>query len=56
MNEQDIKKDNLLPVHMVSAYHYIFRAQYRLYHTKGESDTYNMLLVGCVLLTITVVI
>ena len=48
MNEQELKKDNLLPGQMVSADHYISRAPGRLYYTKGISDQSNMFSVGCV--------
>ena len=40
--EQYIKKENLLPVHMVSADHTISRATYRLYHKNVKSDPYDM--------------
>ena len=39
MKEQDINKDHLLPVHMVSVDQYILRDPSRLYHKKGKSDT-----------------
>ena len=48
MKELKLKKDNLLPVQMVSADHYISRAQGRLYHTKGKSDQSEMFSRGCV--------
>ena len=48
MKEQDLKKDTLLPVHMVSADHYILRAPVRIYHTNGKSDTSDMYSGGCV--------
>ena len=38
MEEQEIKKDHLLPGHMVSTYRYILHDPGRLYHTKGKSD------------------
>ena len=38
MKEQNLKKDHILPVQMVSVDHYISRAPGRLYHTKGKSD------------------
>ena len=37
MKEQEIKKDHLLPVQMVSTYHYISRAPVRIYQKKGKS-------------------
>ena len=48
MKEQDLKKDHLLPVHMVSEDHYISRAPGRLYHTKGKSDPSDMFSGGYV--------
>ena len=36
MEEQDLKKDHLLPGHMVSADHYTSRAPGRLYQTEGK--------------------
>ena len=48
MKEEDIKKDHLLPWHMVYADHYISRTPGRLYHTKGESDTSDMFSGECV--------
>ena len=48
MKEQELKKDHLLPGHMVSADHYISRAPGRLYHTKGKSDQSDMFSGGCV--------
>ena len=48
MKDQEIKKDHLLPGHMVSADHYISRDLGRLYHTKVKSDPSNMFLGGCV--------
>ena len=48
MKEQDIKKDNLLPGHMVYEDHYILRYPGRLYHTKGKSYPYDMFSGGCV--------
>ena len=50
MKEQEINKDHLLPVRMVSADHYIFRAPGMIYHTKGKSDTSDMYSIGCVLI------
>ena len=35
-NGQELNKDHLLPVQMVSADHYISRSPSRLYHTKGK--------------------
>ena len=40
MKEQELKKDHLLPIHMVSTDHYISRAPGGLYHKKRESDSY----------------
>ena len=48
MKEQDLKKNRLLPGHMVSAGHYISRAPGRLYHTKGKSNQSDMFSGGCV--------
>ena len=50
IKEKDLNKDNLLPVHMVSADHYISRDPGRLYHTKGKSDPSDMYSVICVLI------
>ena len=46
--EEYLKKDHILLVYMVSAYNYILRDPGRLYHTKGKSDTYDILSGGCV--------
>ena len=48
MKEQDLKKDHLLPGHMVSTDHYIKQAPGRLNHKKGKSDPYNVFSGGCV--------
>ena len=48
MNEQELKKDNILPGHMVSVDHYISQAPGRLYHKKGKPDPYDMFSGGCV--------
>ena len=48
MKEKELNKDYLLPVHMVSADHYISRAPGMLYHTKGNSDQSDMFSGGCV--------
>ena len=48
MKDQELKKDNFMPGHMVSADHYLSRAPGRRYHTKGKSDQYDMFSVGCV--------
>ena len=50
VKEQELNKDHLLPVQMVSADHYILRAPGRLYHTKGKSDPSDMYSGGCVLI------
>ena len=50
MKDQELNKDHLLPVHMVSADHYILRDPGRLYHTKGKSDPSYIYSVGCVLI------
>ena len=42
LKEQEINKDNILPVQMVSADHYILRDPGRLYHTKGKSYPSDM--------------
>ena len=36
IKEQEINKGYLLPVHMVSEYHYISQAPGNLYHTQRE--------------------
>ena len=48
MNKQELKKDYLLSVKMMSADHYIERAPGKIYHTKGKSDPYDMFSGGCV--------
>ena len=48
MKEQDLKKDRLLPGHMVSADHYTSRSPSRIYHTKRKSDQSDMFSGGCV--------
>ena len=48
MKEKYLKKDHLLPVNMVSTYHYILRDPGRLYHTKGKSDPSDMFSGVCV--------
>ena len=48
MKEQEIKKDHLLPGHMMSAYHYISRAPGSLYHIKGKSYPSGVFSGGCV--------
>ena len=48
MNDQEIKKDHLLPGNMVSTYHYISRAPGRIYHKKMKSDPSDMFSGGCV--------
>ena len=42
MKDQDINKDHLLYVHMVSTDHYILWAPDRLYLTKGKLDPSDM--------------
>ena len=39
MRAQYLKQDHLLPGQMVSVGQYISRAQGRLYHTKGKSES-----------------
>ena len=51
---KDIKKDQLQPVHIVFAYHYILRDPGRLYHTKGKSDPSEMFSEAVFLLTMLV--
>ena len=46
MKEQELK--NPLLENIVSADHYVLRDLGKLYHTKGKSDTSDMLLGGCV--------
>ena len=48
MKEQELKKDHLLTVKMVSADYYILQAPGRLYHTKGDSDQSDMFSGGSV--------
>ena len=48
MKEQELKKDHILPGHMVSADYYISWAPGRLYHKKGKSDPPDMFSGGCV--------
>ena len=48
MKDQELKKDHLLPVQMVSVDHYISRAPGRIYHTKGKSDQSDMFSGVCV--------
>ena len=43
--EKDIKKDNIIPGHMVLADHYILRASGRIYHTRVNADPPGMLLL-----------
>ena len=51
MTEKYLKKDSLLPGQMFPADHYISWDPGRIYHTKVKSDPYDILSVGCVLLT-----
>ena len=48
MKEQYLRKDHLLPGHMLSADHHISWSPSRLYHTKGKSDPSDMFSGGCV--------
>ena len=48
MKEKELKKDNLMHGHMVSADHYISRYPCRLYQTKGKLYPYDMFSVECV--------
>ena len=48
MQEQELKKDHLLPGQMVYADNYILRDLGILYHTKGKSDPSDLFLGGCV--------
>ena len=48
MKEKELKKDHLLPGHVISVDHYISRAPGRLYHTKFNSDPSEMFSSGCV--------
>ena len=48
MKKQELKKDHLLPGHMVSADHYISRAPGRLYHKNRKADQSDMFSGGCV--------
>ena len=36
MKEQELKKNHILPEHMVYVDHYILRAPVRIYQTKGK--------------------
>ena len=48
MKEKELKKDHLLPGHMVPAEHYISWATGRIYHKKGKSDPSDMFSGRCV--------
>ena len=48
MKEQELKKDNILPVYMVSTENYISQFKCRLYYTRGKSVSYETLSGGCV--------
>ena len=48
MKEKYLKKDHIMPGHMVSAYNYISRATGRLYQKKGKSYPSAMFSGGCV--------
>ena len=48
MKEQELKKDHIMPGHMVYADHYIYRDPGRIFHTKGKSDPSDMFSGGCV--------
>ena len=48
MKEKELNKDHLISGQMVSVDHYISRDPGRLYHTKVESDPYDMFSGGCV--------
>ena len=48
MQEQELKKDHILPGQMLSTYHYISQATGRLYHTKRKLDPSDMFSGGCV--------
>ena len=48
--DQDLNKDHLLPVQMVSTDHYILRDQGRLDHRKGKSYPSDIYSGGCVLI------
>ena len=50
MKEQELNKDHILPVKMVSTDHYISQDPGRLYHTKGKSDPSDIYSRGCVLI------
>ena len=55
MNGQDLKKDPLLTVEMVSVDYYISRDPGSFYHTRGKSDPYDIFL-GFFVLTMPVVL
>ena len=48
MKYQDLKKDHVPLVHMVSTYQYIFRDTCRLYHIRDKSDFSGMFRGGYV--------
>ena len=48
MKEQELKKDHLMPVHMVSVDHYISWDIDRIYHTKAKSYPSDMFSGGFV--------
>ena len=50
MKEQELKRDHILPGHMVSADRYISQDTGRIYHTNGKYYPYDMLSGGCVLI------
>ena len=55
MNGQELKKDPLLTVEMVSVDYYISRDPVIFYHTRGKSDPYDIFL-GFFVLTMPVVL
>ena len=48
MKEKEIKNDNMLTVHMMSAYHCISRTSVRIYQKNQKSNTSDMFSVKCV--------
>ena len=42
MKDQELNKNHLLPLHMVSVDHYILRGPGMLYHKNGKSDPSDM--------------
>ena len=56
MNGQELKKDHLLTGEMVSVDYYISRDPDSFYHTRGNSDPYDIFLGFFFVLTVPVVL